>query len=626
MDSEANSLTPSKFWCIVLKEYDKNNYKVFVNDDFYTTVNNSLASLLGSREGELIRLSEFKGWIEKEREDVNRLNGQVRIVGHNNIGFDFHWIKAVLGTDLFSYGFDVRDTYVLSRLASPKRKGGHSIKMWGERLGLSKQEIEDSQWSTFDPVMITRCLVDTEIGEGVYKHLRNKELRGFSLSCIELEHEVQKLISEQQRNGIFVDEQLVSDLHSETKRHADYLENEIRKVFPISACVVKEYNPKITKAGVFSRNTCGPIPYEQVGGPYTLINWRPFNIDSPPQRVERLLKIGWVPTSFSKRSGKPTFTEESLSDLPEDAPKEAKLFGEYLMSRSRQRLMEQLLELMDKDGYIHGYIDILGAATHRMASNSPNLQNIPSSEEDKKNGGYLKGLPGKWGWDCRNVFRVKDRTRSILVDTDASGIQLRGLAHYGGSPEYISLVSDPNVDIHKVHADVLGCSRSVAKTFIYAFLMGAGVKKLAFVLGGNDVERGKELLEQFYERFPFLKEFKERLDKDVERGYYIGLDGRLIALDREKPHKAMAVSLQSFEAIIMKRASVLYQNDLKQNEIPFIQRLMVHDEYLAETEIKFKEMVGKAMVNGIIKAGEIYESKCPLDGKAQYGYSWSEVH
>jgi DNA polymerase I-like protein with 3'-5' exonuclease and polymerase domains len=352
----------------------------------------------------------------------------------------------------------------------------------------------------------------------------------------------------------------------------------------------------------------------------------PFNLRSSDQVQERLLELGWVPTTFSKVTGNPTVAKDAFDNLPPDAPKEARLIGEYRMSRSRQNLAQQIIEARDSKGYVHGYIDIMGANTHRMSSNSPNLQNIPSTKEDKATKESLSGVKGRWGWECRDVFTVSDPRRFILVDADASGIQLRGLAHYGGDDEYIRLVSDPSIDIHDVHASVLGCSRAVAKTFIYAFLMGAGAKKLISILGGSDKELGEELLERFYKRFPFLKKFKKELDSQVEIGYYVALDGRLIALDREKPHKAMAVALQSFEVIIMKKALTFYHKDLNTRKIPFIQRLMVHDEFLTETLIEYKDEVGKAMANAIIKAGEYFGSKCPLDGKYKTGRTWAECH
>lgn len=627
LDTEANSLTPDRFWCAVLKEFKKDKWYVFINDTYLSYY--PWRDLVGflPPDTAIEPLSKLKGFIQDEHSQ----DGGIRVVGHNNIDYDFHWLKERLGLDFYGLGVDVRDSYVLSRLARPRRLGGHSVKAWGVYFGLVKTEIEDEQWANFDPIMITRCIGDVRIQEQIYDHLREKELRGFSAQCIELEHDVQRIISQQRRDGVFINEQKVHELYLDAMRHADFLQEEIRAVFPPKLKFLKEYKPRRTKNGEWAKRSYGS-DYDAscVGGDFSSVHLVPFNVDSPPQRLERLLEIGWKPTEFTKPSilhpkGQPKFTEDSLASLPENAPKEARLIGEYLMSRSRQRVANQIIDGMDRNGYLHGWIDILGANTHRMSSNGPNLQNIASLALDKEDK-PIKGLAGLWGWESRDVFTVENLSEDCLVDADASGIQLRGLAHYGGDNEYIHIVSNPNIDPHRVHADILGCTRSVAKTFIYAFLMGAGAKKLIFILGGDDVDKGRELLKRFYNRFPFLKRFKEELDIEVERGYHIGLDGRLIAHNQDMPHTAMAIALQSYEAIIMKKGLVLYQSDLKSRDVPFVQRIMVHDEYLSQTKWKLKDVVGQAMVSGIVKAGEILESKCPLAGQYKTGSSWAEVH
>ncbi len=287
--------------------------------------------------------------------------------------------------------------------------------------------------------------------------------------------------------------------------------------------------------------------------------------------------------------------------------------------------MNELINLQGDDNYVHGYINILGAATHRMSSNSPNFQNVPKPKT-LKDGTILFGEEGLYGYECRDLFVVENKRDHVFVDADASGIQLRGLAHYGNDPEYVRLVSDPNIDIHKVHADVLECNRSVAKTFIYALLMGAGAKKLSAVLGSGDIAKGKELLKVFFVRFPFLKEFRKRLDTEVRRGYTCGLDGRLIGLNKEMPHLAMSVVLQSFESIVIKTAMCLYHEELRKLGVWFKQRLIVHDEYLTETKKDLAQEVGKQMVKGIEEAGAVLTSKCPLTGQFAVGTSWAAVH
>jgi DNA polymerase I-like protein with 3'-5' exonuclease and polymerase domains len=230
--------------------------------------------------------------------------------------------------------------------------------------------------------MLERCIGDVAIQEKIYDHLRSVELRGFSLKSIDLEHKSQKIISQMRRDGVYLDTSKILNLYATTKNRADFLEQEIQNVFPVRTKLVTEYNPKEKKNGGWMLNTVGGLDVGDVGGPFSSFCYESFNPSSPVQRVKRLLELGWVPTEFTKPSkthpnGQPKFTEDSLETLPENAPKEIRLIGTYLMTRSRQALANELLELQDKDGYIHGYIDILGAGTHRMSSNSPNLQNIP---------------------------------------------------------------------------------------------------------------------------------------------------------------------------------------------------------------------------------------------------------
>lgn len=604
-DSEANSLTPDRFWCVVFKEYLVPDSTVIFVNDYYTK------NMTGVR-----KLSELATWIDETCASCD----EVRFVFHNGIDFDFHWFKEVLKIDILGNPKIVpRDTYVLSRLAFPMRPGGHSVEAWGAKFGIMKTEIGDDQWAEFSPIMVERCARDVEIQEKIYKELREKELRGFSLLSVDIEHRAQIIISQQRRDGVYIHPQKLHELFVETQRYYKHLEREITKSFVPKPKLLREYTPRRTKNGEWAARSFGSeLDARDIGGPFCAIYYEPFNLNSAPQRVERLLELGWTPTELTPK-GSPKITEDSFKNLPEGAPKEVRLLGDYLMAYSRNGLCKQLLELVDGKNYVHGYVNTMGAATHRMSSNSPNLQNIPRATSER-------GLKGMWGYEARELFCVEDPRRFCFVDCDASGIQLRGLAHYGDDNEYIALVSDPNVDIHNVHASVLDCSRSVAKTFIYAFLMGGGAKKLAWVLGGSDIEKGKELLERFYGRFPFLRAFKKRLDQEVERGYHIALDGRLIRLDPEKPHKAMAVALQSFEAIVMKCSSDIYQTQLRNSNIWFKQRLMVHDEFLIETPIDLGEVVGQTVASSITEAGFKLKSKCPLAGAYKVGSDWAQIH
>ncbi len=603
-DAEANSLTPDRFWCVVFKEYLGPLCVTFVNDVYVDQIPDAR------------KLSEMASWIDETCASCD----EVRLVFHNGIDFDFHWFNQVLGIDLLNNPKVVpRDTYVLSRLAFPMRPGGHSVEAWGAKFGIMKTEIDDNQWAEFSPIMVERCRNDVLIQEKIYKELREKELRGFSVESVDLEHRAQIHISQQRRDGVYINPQKLHEMFVETQRYYQHLEHEITKRFVPKPRFLREYTPRRTKDGQWALRSFGQeLDSSVVGGDFSSIYFEPFNLNSAPQRVERLLDLGWTPTEFTPK-GAPKITEDSFKNLPDAAPQEVRMLGDYLMAYSRNGLCKQLLELVDGKNYLHGYVNTIGAATHRMSSNSPNLQNIPRATKDR-------GLKGMWGYEARELFSVEFPRDFCFIDCDASGIQLRGLAHYGNDPEYVSIVSDPSADIHDVHAGVLNCSRSVAKTFIYAFLMGGGAKKLVWVLGGDDVAKGRELLERFYVRFPFLKAFKQRLDKEVERGYHIALDGRLIRLDKEKPHKSMAVALQSYEAIVMKKSMDLYQTKLKKDGIWFMQRLMVHDEFLVESRHSDAQTVGNTIATSIADAGVQLGSKCPLAGAFKVGLNWAEVH
>lgn len=347
LDTETNGLVPDKIWCVVLKELKENRYYGFINDSHFN--NCAWASLVEpTSRATFAPLSKFLEWIKGE---INACDApdNFRCVTHNGLDYDYYWINALLNLDLFSLGISHRDSYVLSRLASPKRTGGHSVESWGKRFNLEKEFISDDQWSKFDPIMVKRCIKDVEIQEKIYDYLRNVELRGFSLKSIELEHDVQRMISEQRRNGIYVDEAKVLSLYSTCKRRADKYELELQSVFPPRAKLIREYNPKETKDGSWSKRTCGiGMDPSSIGGPYSSIYFEPFNPSSPLQRVTRLLELGWKPNEFTKPSkthpnGQPKFTEESLESLPDDAPKAIKILGTYLMTRSRQRSSEAIL-------------------------------------------------------------------------------------------------------------------------------------------------------------------------------------------------------------------------------------------------------------------------------------------
>jgi DNA polymerase I-like protein with 3'-5' exonuclease and polymerase domains len=167
-------------------------------------------------------------------------------------------------------------------------------------------------------------------------------------------------------------------------------------------------------------------------------------------------------------------------------------------------------------------------------------------------------------------------------------------------------------------------TRSIAKTYIYALLLGAGVKKQSAILGFTPREAvaGLEAILDFY---PGWKELKNtRLKDDAKRGYFEGLDGRLVMFP--SAHHILAGYLQNGESVVMKKASLLWHDILRRMKIPFKFVNDVHDEWQTETLPEYAEQVGEIQAESIRIVGEQLKLNCPLAGKSVIGKNWKETH
>jgi DNA polymerase I-like protein with 3'-5' exonuclease and polymerase domains len=156
-----------------------------------------------------------------------------------------------------------------------------------------------------------------------------------------------------------------------------------------------------------------------------------------------------------------------------------------------------------------------------------------------------------YGEECRKLWTIPKGYK--LVGCDASGLELRMLAHYMNDYDYTEEVISG--DIHTANQKSAGlATRDQAKTFIYAFLYGAGDEKIGTIVGGGK-GTGRTVKKKFLDNTPALKSLRERVTLASKRGYLIGLDGRRIWVRSE--HSALNSLLQGAGAIIMKKALVL---------------------------------------------------------------------
>ncbi len=610
--------------------------------------------------------------------------------GHNIIGYDAPNINRCMGEEVIKWQ-DCEDTLVLSRLFRPtppfrevpgvyNRQWGHSLGAWGRYLKFPKGDWSD--WSKYSEPQGEYCDRDCDLGILIVNALR-KEREGFSQQSIDLEHAVAYMLQQQVDNGFYLDKPKAQKLFNDTKGLLEDMNAQLQRLFPPQPKLVQNYKVKINKDGTTNKvserivKTYGSAPGHEArlkeDGSYDLYTLETFNPNSGQQVAQRLLELGWKPKYFTEKGAIKTdkgSMEDALLTLLEAHPSkpELKCLVDYGIVDDRHQKASKWLELASMpewgDGRVHGAVIGVGASTHRMAHYADNMANIASVEvsSDKK---PILGLPGGYGWDCRDCWTVPSPDH-CLIGADASGIQLRALAHYMGDPEYTRVLLEG--DIHEVNRQAAGIStRHKAKTFIYGWLLGAGDEKVGNLVSVSEAEyadlfkwakarkhwdqtlfayfmdkvrksgrpatektiatiiKGYKTKEQFLNKTPALKKFrKEIVPASAKLGYVIGLDGRKIWVPNE--HLTMGAYLQGFESVVIKLSMKIWHEELNEKKIPFKLCATVHDEWQVESYWEYGETIGKTIVQAIQKAGIILNSNCPLDGTYKVASTWAGTH
>jgi len=538
------------------------------------------------------------------------------VIGHNIIGYDVPVLERLWGIDF--NGVKITDTLVLSRLSEPSKVGGHSLKKWGEYLHCDKDEHED--WTRLSPEMISYCKQDVRVNTLVYKTLL-KDLAGFSTECIELEHKVAHIINQQQINGWRIDERKANLLHAELCELKQDLVDKVHETFKPLPTFVKlnELKNKTKKDGTntqaYDKQLARGAHWND-DGEWGCVEYPEFNLASRPQIVRYLEHFGWTPTKFTDKGN--AIVDESVLKGIDDIP-ECVMIAEYFLISKREAMLRNILGKIGDDTRIHGYVNTNGAVTGRMTHSDPNMAQIPAAKKDD-DGNLIWGIEGGYGADFRNIFRAKEGY--VIVGCDASGLELRMLAHYMNDEGYTNEIL--HGDIHTANQVAAGLqSRNQAKTFIYAFLYGAGDAKVGSIVGGKSKD-GKRLKTKFLNNTPSLRDLRERVGKAAKRGYVKGLDGRKIWVRSE--HSALNTLLQGAGAIVMKKALTILDDCATIEGLDYKFVGNIHDEYQTEVLKEHAERFGVLAVDAIKQAGQEFEMRCPLDGEYKVGLTWAETH
>tara|TARA_B110000879_G_scaffold79947_1_gene111116 strand:+ start:2771 stop:4501 length:1731 start_codon:yes stop_codon:yes gene_type:complete len=570
-DIEANGLNPDTVWCIIAYEREAKEYIEWSGDT----------------------LPNFKDWVKEQDE--------LEVIGHNIIGYDIPVLERLLKVDFSKC--KVTDTLVMSRLAEPSRLGGHGLENWGQLLHQPKGEHSD--WLNFSQDMVEYCKQDVRVNELVYQRLL-RDLRDFGTESVVLEGQVQRIISKQIENGWLLNQRAAFNLLGELKEKKFDLEDKVHEKFKPLPTFIKEITPKVKKDGTYSIVGLKFLgdQWEIAVAPFSRLDYPEFNLGSR-QQIGRYLKyFGWQPETFTDK-GQPIVDEGVLSKV-KGIP-EAELIGEYLMIQKRIAQVQSWLDAVKDDGRVHGYVNANGAVTGRMTHSSPNMGQVPA--------GY-----SPYGKECRAVWVVPDGYK--LVGMDASGLELRMLAHYMNDKDYTNEILTG--DIHTANQLAAGLdTRSQAKTFIYAFLYGGGDARIGSIVGGSSAD-GRRLKAKFLKNTPSLGALRERVVVAAGRGFVFGLDRRKVSIRSE--HAALNSLLQSAGAIIMKKALCILDEYATLHKIDYKIIGNIHDEIQTEVATKDAERFGRLATASIEAAGLHYKLNCPLAGEYQIGDNWSETH
>jgi DNA polymerase I len=562
---------------------------------------------------------------------IRDLDTETTLVAHNGLAYDFPVLERLWGADLSI--FPKLDTLVLSRLANPSREGGHSLKAWGVELGFPKGDYND--WSHLNDEMVSYCKQDVAVNEKLFSKLKI-ELAHFKGDCVELEHQVQLVIIDQINNGWQLDERYAYDLVSTLKERVYELEAEVHAVFLPLPTFISEVTPKVKKDGTFSVVGLKFLgdSWVDVGGRFSRVDYPVFNLGSRQQIGRWLQHFGWEPTALTdagikrlelieenqktrdvelaafeldKKLGKYIKVDETILAGVEDIP-QAQLISEYLTVQKRIALVSSWIEAVDPNtGRVHGYVNSNGAVTGRMTHSKPNVAQVPSSHSPY-------GVESRSCWIAAEGYS--------LVGMDASGLELRMLAHYMNDEKYTSEILDG--DIHTANMIAAGLTdRSQAKTFIYAYLYGAGDEKIGSIVGGGRAE-GAELKAKFLENTPALAVLRADVEKQAIKGNIEGLDGRRLMI--RSSHAALNTLLQSAGAIVMKKALTLLDHYAKLWGIEYRFVGNIHDEIQTEVETGKEDVFGRLAVSCIQAAGTHFNLNCPLDGEYKVGKTWASTH
>jgi DNA polymerase-1 len=351
-----------------------------------------------------------------------------------------------------------------------------------------------------------------------------------------------------------------------------------------------------------------------------------FNVDSPKQLQEILFgKLG-IPVMRKTPTGQPSTAEDVLEELAETYPL-PKLILEYRgMAKLKSTYTDNLpLQINQSTGRIHTSYHQAVAATGRLSSQDPNLQNIPIRTQE--------------GRRIRQAFIAPPG--HSLVAADYSQIELRIMAHLSGDASLLRAFAEDR-DVHQATAaevfstplaEVSADQRRSAKAINFGLMYGMSAFGLARQLG---IPRGdaQKYMDLYFERYPGVRRYMEETRRQArERGFVETVFGRRLylpeiqsrnaALRQYAERSAINAPMQGTAADIIKRAMIEVDSWLQSSRIPARLIMQVHDELVLEVADEAVETIVGQTRTHMIRAADL---SIPLKVDVGVGRNWDEAH
>ena len=604
-DIETDGIDATTIWCLCAHDVDTGiEYKFSDYDD----------DLLGSSEA-LALLGKA---------DVH--------IGHNLIGYDLVQVSKIWGFELQPHQ-KVYDTWVMSQTLRFKRNHRHGLAGWGEHLGNSKISFDD--WDKYSKEMLRYCMQDVRVNRDVYNELMKEFQQLYRINPmiregLKIEHDAAHFNAFVRERGWKFDmKKAKASLKSMKQRMAEIEKIIEPQLGEYTVYIDKEpRSPKFKKNGNFNMHTVRQlseyfgreVKEDEVdlmppGSTFQRTKQEQIKLVQMDLVKEWLRTIGWKPDEYTRKkidgrwvNQSPKLTETSLAKLGETGV----MIGEYNTLRNRTGVIIGWIDQV-KDGRLHGNMWTIGTPTFRVRHEV--IVNLP-------------GVHTAYGKELRELLIADEGY--VVVGADSAGNQLRGLCHFVGNDGFTHEVI--HGDQHSRNAEILGCTRPLAKNYLYAYLFGAGDAKLGSVLTGKpDTNVGKQSRDKFAKGIKGLAELREKISISWKNttyrqgiGWFHALDGRPVFAESE--HQCLNYLLQATEGITCKAALSYAWDKIKAEGLDAEPRLFYHDELAFVASEKDADRVGEILQESFREAPKKFGVQIMDGGDYVKGQSYADVH